>query len=324
MTVVERKRTTKAGARGSYDEPDLVGRYLREVGGTALLTAQDEVDLARRIEAGVYAEELLRQVDDGERTMPAPRRRALAEVARDGRTAKDAMVRANLRLVVSIAKKYANRGVPFLDVIQEGNLGLIRAVEKFDYAKGFKFSTYAVWWIRQAIDRGLAMQGRTIRLPVHVMEELAKLSRAERQLVEDLDRDPTDKELADATGAKVERVTELRRAGRETVSLDAPVGAEGDTQVADLIEDSEVVRASDIVEFQALSDGLRAVVDTLSQREALIVTLRYGLDGAEPCTLQEVAGRIGLTRERVRQLEKQAMAQLRDPERNQPLLAWSA
>jgi RNA polymerase sigma factor (sigma-70 family) len=325
--AVERKvvvRPGRAQRKDVGDEPDLVGYYLREVGSTPLLTAQDEVDLSKRIEAGVYAAELLRQADEGERRLTPRYARELREVARGGELAKDHMVRANLRLVVSVAKKYAHRGVPFLDVVQEGNLGLIRAVEKFDYAKGYKFSTYAMWWIRQAIDRGLAMQGRTIRLPVHVAEELSKLNRAQRELNNEFNREPTDEELAAKLGMKVAHVTELRRAGRDTVSLDAPVGDEGDTTVSDLIEDTDVVGVSAGLEAEALHEELRAVLATLTEREALIVTLRYGLHGGEPATLQDVAKRVGLTRERVRQLEKQALAQLREPARNRSLLAWSA
>ena len=317
-------RTARAQSNTTYDEPDLVGYYLREVGSTPLLTADEEVDLSKRIEAGLYAAELLRQADEGERPMTAAHRRELGQLTREGVLAKDHMVRANLRLVVSVAKKYAHRGVPFLDVVQEGNLGLIRAVEKFDYAKGYKFSTYAMWWIRQAIDRGLAMNGRNIRLPVHVAEELSKINRAERELGNELNREPTAEELAGKLGMTVAHVTELRRAGRDTVSLDQPVGADGETNVADLISDTEGAGVTDGLEAQALHDEVRAVLGTLPDRESLIITMRYGLDGGEPATLQEVARTVGLTRERVRQLEKQALKQLREADRNEPLLAWSA
>jgi RNA polymerase primary sigma factor/RNA polymerase nonessential primary-like sigma factor len=321
---VERKVVVRNN-KDAFDEPDLVGYYLREVGSTPLLTAEQEVDLSKRIEAGVYAAELVRAADAGDSAAMDPGyRRELAQLARDGQRAKDHMVRANLRLVVSVAKKYSHRGLPFLDVVQEGNLGLIRAVEKFDYAKGYKFSTYAMWWIRQAIDRGLAMQGRTIRLPVHVAEELSKINRAERQLNNELNRAPTAEELADKLGMPLAHVVDLRRAGRDTVSLDAPVGEEGETRVSDLIEDTAAVAVTDGLEAEALQDELRSVLNTLTEREALIVTLRYGLHGGEPATLQDVAKRIGLTRERVRQLEKQALAQLRQPDRNASLLAWSA
>jgi RNA polymerase sigma factor (sigma-70 family) len=317
-------RARQADPTQPHGEPDLVRYYLDEVGATPLLSAQQEVDLAKRIEAGLYAAELLRQADVGDRDVSATHRRDLAEVVRDGRSAKDHMVRANLRLVVSVAKKYAHRGLPFLDVIQEGNLGLIRAVEKFDYAKGYKFSTYAMWWIRQSIDRGLAMQERTIRLPVHVLEEVTRLRRIEQEMQRRLDREPTAEQVAAEAGMPVEQVSELRRFAREALSLDTPVGDDGETSVGDLIEDAETLRATDIVEFQALGQEVRALVDTLPPREALIVTLRYGLHGGEPYTLQQVAERVGLTRERVRQLEKQALTHLRDSERNRPLLAWAS
>jgi RNA polymerase sigma factor (sigma-70 family) len=326
--AVQRSVVVRTGVRtrsdNTGDEPDLVGYYLREVGATPLLTADEEVDLSKRIEAGLYAAELLRQADGGERPITAAYRRELGRLAREGVLAKDHMVRANLRLVVSVAKKYAHRGVPFLDVVQEGNLGLIRAVEKFDYAKGYKFSTYAMWWIRQAIDRGLAMNARNIRLPVHVAEELGKINRVEWELGNELNRDPTAEELAAKAGMTVARVLELRQAGKDTVSLDQPVGEDGQTDVADLIQDAEDVGVTAGLEAEALHDELRAVLGTLPDREALIISMRYGLHGAEPATLQEVARTVGLTRERVRQLEKQALAQLREPDRNGPLLAWSA
>jgi RNA polymerase primary sigma factor/RNA polymerase nonessential primary-like sigma factor len=317
-------RARRAEPAQPHGEPDLVRYYLDEVGATPLLSAEQEVDLAKRIEVGVYATELLRQADVGERDVSGTHRRELAELVREGRSAKDHMVRANLRLVVSVAKKYAHRGLPFLDVIQEGNLGLIRAVEKFDYVKGYKFSTYAMWWIRQSIDRGLAMQERTIRLPVHILEEVTKLRRIEQQIQRRLDREPTAEQVAAEAGMPVEQVTELRRLAREALSLDTPVGDDGETSVGDLIEDTETMRAADIVEFQALGQEVRALVDTLQPREALIVTLRYGLHGGEPYTLQQVAERVGLTRERVRQLEKQALVHLRDSERNRPLMAWAS
>jgi RNA polymerase primary sigma factor/RNA polymerase nonessential primary-like sigma factor len=307
----------------TYDEPDLTRHYLKDIGSTALLTADEEVALAKRIEAGVYAAELLRRHAAGEQPLSVERRRELTAVAADGRRAKDHMIRANLRLVVSAAKKHAHRGLPFLDVIQEGNLGLIRAVEKFDYAKGYKFSTYAMWWIRQAIERGLAEQTRVIRLPVHVVEELSRIGRTDRQLSLRLGREPTVEELAEETGTPVHRVVELRRAAREAISLDTPIGEDGETRVADLIEDTETPQAVDVLEQRALGEDIRAVVNTLPPREARIVTLRYGLHGGTPQTLQEVAEQIGLTRERVRQLEKAALAELRDPDRRQPLLEWA-
>jgi RNA polymerase sigma factor (sigma-70 family) len=301
------------------DEQDLVRQYLKQIAATPLLTADEEVALAKRIEAGVYAAELVRRGGD----LPVGRRRALDQVAKDGQDAKDHMVRANLRLVVSIAKKHFHRGLPFLDLVQEGNLGLIHAVEKFDHTKGYKFSTYAVWWIRQAIERGIATHSRTVRLPVHVVESLAKLGRSERKLRLRLGREPTVRELADEAGTTADRVAELRRLSRAAISLDTPVGEDGDLRVGDLIEDTEVLAAPEVAEYRALADELRALVGTLPAREALIITLRYGLHNGQPCTLQEVAKRLGLTTERIRQLEKEAMAELRAPERREPLLAWA-
>ena len=316
--IVAEVRTPRQRAATDGDQ-DLVRHYLADIGTTPLLTAQEEVVLSRRIEAGVYAAELLRSGDLGART-----REDLALVARDGELARDHMIRANLRLVVSTARKYGHRGLPFLDVIQEGNLGLIRAVEKFDYAKGFKFSTYAMWWIRQAIERGVAETSRVIRLPVHVVEQVNKIAKADRQLNLKLGREPSLAEIADEVGLPLERVQELRRASREATSLDATVGEDGETTISDLIEDTDTVRASDVLEREAMTESVRAVVNTLPQREALIVSLRFGLDGGNPRTLQEVAERVGLTRERVRQLEKGALAQLRNPEHSRPLLEWAS
>jgi len=321
--VLEKKTEATRRATATHDEADLAHHYLKDIGSTPLLTAAEEVALAKRIEAGVYAAELLRRDEDGEAELTDERRRDLAAVARDGQRAKDHMIRANLRLVVSAAKKHSHRGLPFLDVIQEGNLGLIRAVEKFDYRKGYKFSTYAMWWIRQAIERGVAEQTRVIRLPVHVVEELTRIARADRQLNLRLGREPTVEELVAETGSSAQRVVELRRAAREAISLDTPVGEDGETRVSDLIEDTETLQAVDFMEHQALAEDIRAVVDTLPPREAMIVTLRYGLHGGSPQTLQEVAERVGLTRERVRQLEKVALAALRDPHRREPLLEWA-
>ncbi len=306
------------------EEPDLVGQYLAQIGSTPLLTAPEEVDLAKRIEAGVYAAELLRAADAGERKTSAGRRRDLEAVARDGAAAKDHMIRANLRLVVAAARKHSRRGLPFLDVIQEGNLGLMRAVEKFDYAKGFKFSTYAMWWIRQAIERGLAEQSRTVRLPAHVSETVSKITRIDRDLQRMLGRDPTVDEVATEAGLPVDKVVELRRVARDSVSIDTPIGDDGETSLGDLIEDVDVVDAAELAEHHAMVDHLHALLETLPPREATIISLRFGLRDGRQHTLQEVADQVGLTRERVRQLEKHALAQLRDSKRREPLLAWAS
>jgi RNA polymerase primary sigma factor len=301
---------------------DLLGTYLAEIGRVPLLTAEEEVELAKRIEAGLYAEQLLHDAEHG-RPLAVARRRELELVAADGAAAKEHMVRANLRLVVSVAKKFSGRDVPFLDVVQEGNLGLIRAVEKFDYARGYKFSTYAMWWIRQAIQRGLGELGRTVRLPVHVVEELTRLNRIERTLHTQLGREPTLEELAEETDRPVEKVVELRRLARHPISLDTPVGDDGDTLIGDLIEDDDAVQAADAAEFAALTKQLHELVESLPPRQATIVAMRYGLHDGRPRTLQEIAVHLGLTRERVRQLEKEALAELRHPDRSAPLLAWA-
>ena len=301
-----------------------MGQYLAQIGSTPLLTADEEVALAKRIEAGLYATELLRAADAGEQRLSENRRRELAVIAEEGRAAKDHMIRANLRLVVSAARKHARRGLPFLDVVQEGNLGLIRAVEKFDYAKGFKFSTYAMWWIRQAIERGLAEQSRTVRLPAHIAETVSKINRIDRDLNRMLGREPTVEEVAEEAGLPVDRVVELRRVARDSVSLDTPVGDDGETTLGELIEDGDVLQAADIAEQRALTTSLRDLVATLTPREATIIKLRFGLEDGQPHTLQEVADQVGLTRERVRQLEKKALAELRDPQRHEPVLAWAS
>ncbi|MFF9458280.1 sigma-70 family RNA polymerase sigma factor [Streptomyces flaveolus] len=306
------------------EEPDLLGQYLAQIGATPLLTAEDEVRLAQRMQAGVRALDELAAADAGE-PAPAPgRRRALEKTVHDGQAAKDHMVRANLRLVVSMAKRHAHRGLPLLDVIQEGNLGLIRAVEKFDHTKGFKFSTYATWWIRQAIERGLATHARTVRLPVHVVEQLQKLAKVERRLRGSLDREPTVEEVAAESGIDAEKVVWLRRVGRDAVSLDTPVDETGETVVGDLIPDTEVLRAPEVAEFRALAEELREAVGTLAPRDALILSLRYGLHDGRPRTLQQVAEHVGLTRERVRQLEKASLAHLRAPENRDRLLDWAS
>ncbi|MDN0198783.1 sigma-70 family RNA polymerase sigma factor [Streptomyces sp. S.PNR 29] len=306
------------------EEPDLLGQYLAQIGATPLLSAEDEVRLAQRMEAGLQALEELRQADEGEREPAPERRRELEETVRDGQAAKDHMVRANLRLVVAMAKRHAHRGLPLLDVIQEGNLGLIRAVEKFDHTKGFKFSTYATWWIRQAIERGLATHARTVRLPMHVVEQLQKLAKVERKLQLSLGREPTADEVAKESGIAADKVTWLRRVGRDAVSLDTPVDETGETVVGDLIPDTEVLQAPEVAEYQALAEELREAVGTLEPREALILSLRYGLHDGSTRTLEQVAQHIGLTRERVRQLEKASLAQLRAPETRDRLLAWAS
>lgn len=294
------------------EEPDLLGMYLKQIGRTPLLTASEEVELAQRIEAGLYARHLLAQ---GERDL------ALERVAADGERAKDHLIRANLRLVVAAAKRYAHRGLPLLDVIQEGNLGLIRAVEKFDYKRGYKFSTYGMWWIRQAIERGINDKSRTVRLPIHVAEEISRISRIERRLQGDLGRDPEERELAEATGRTLSELSGLRRLAAETISLDTPVGDAGESRVSDLIADENGVEVQEIMEWRALSAQLHDVVDLLPEREALIIRVRYGLAGQEMWTYREIADHLGLTRERVRQLEKQALKRLRQGE---PLLAWAS
>ena len=299
---------------------DPVRAYLDAIGRTPLLTAAEEVEIARRIEAGVYAAELLRRAETDPAALADHDPADLALVAADGAAAKQHMLTANLRLVVSIAKKHSRRGLPLLDVVQEGNLGLIRAVEKFDWAKGYKFSTYATWWIRQAIGRGMAEQSRVVRLPVHVLEELAKVVRAERELDQRLGRDATVAELAESTGLAPDRVADLRRVSRDPVSLDAPVGDDGELVLGDLVLDATVPAAADLVERQAISGELERLVDTLPERQARIVRLRFGLHDGRPRTLDEIGRQVGLTRERVRQLEKEALGRLRDPELSEQLL----
>ncbi|MPZ79030.1 MAG: sigma-70 family RNA polymerase sigma factor [Actinophytocola sp.] len=317
----------EASGRAERDdgrEPDLVRRYLDEIGAVPLLTAAQEVDLAKRIEAGVYAAELLRQADAGRRSLATGRQAELAAVAEDGRRAKDRMISANLRLVVAVVARHPRRVLPLPDAIQEGNLGLIRAVEKFDYAKGYKFSTYATWWIRQALGRGSA-QSRMLRLPVHVMEELDKLERVDRELGGRLGREPNVEELAAATGIPAMRVAELRRVGRDTLSLDAPLDdRNGELRLADVVTDTETPGVEEVAERRALVTDVRAMVATLPAREALVITRRYGLDGDRPRTLREIGDEIGLGRERVRQLERGGLASLRESARSQVLLPWTA
>ena len=300
--------TSRTRHRVEDEDPDLVRFYLDEIGATPLLTAIQEVELAKRIEAGLYAEQLL---DD--ESLSEERRRELAVVVADGRAAKEHMVRANLRLVVSVAKKFSGRDVPFLDVVQEGNLGLIRAVEKFDYTRGFKFSTYAMWWIRQSIQRGLGELGRTVRLPVHVMEELTRLARVERTLFAQLGREPALEEIAAELEQPVERVVELRRLSRHPVSLDQTVGADEESRLGDFIEDADAAVAEDAVAFQMMKGDVRNVLETLEERERDVVVMRFGLDGEQPRTLEQIGKRFGLSRERVRQIERETMTKLRDP-----------
>ena len=295
---------------------DPVKDYLKQIGKVALLNAAQEVELAKRIEAGLYAEHLL-STEGNE--MPAKRRRDLHWIARDGQRAKNHLLEANLRLVVSLAKRYTGRGMLFLDLIQEGNLGLIRAVEKFDYTKGYKFSTYATWWIRQAITRAMADQARTIRIPVHMVEVINKLARVQRQMLQDLGREPTPEELAVELDMTPEKVVEVQKYGREPISLHTPLGEDGDSEFGDLIEDSEAVVPADAVSFTLLQEQLHAVLDTLSEREAGVVSMRFGLTDGQPKTLDEIGKVYGVTRERIRQIEAKALRKLRHPSRSKVL-----
>jgi RNA polymerase primary sigma factor len=298
---------------------DSVRAYLKEIGKVALLNAEQEVQLAKRIEAGLYAAERLRRAEDSTGKLSPQLRRDLRWIVRDGQRAKNHLLEANLRLVVSMAKRYTGRGMPFLDLIQEGNLGLIRAVEKFDYAKGYKFSTYATWWIRQAISRAMADQARTIRVPVHMGEVLNKLGRIRRELLDELGRDPTPEELAKELDITPEKVLEIQQYVREPISLDQTIGDEGNSQLGDFIEDSQAVVAVDAVAFTMLQDHLQSVLATLSEREASIVQLRFGLTDGPPRTLDEIGQLHGVTRERIRQIETKTMAKLRHPSRCQAL-----
>ncbi|MDN5858997.1 MAG: RNA polymerase sigma factor, partial [Pseudonocardia sp.] len=292
---------------------DSVRAYLKQIGKVALLNAEEEVELAKRIEAGLYAAERMRRtIDAGEKVSPQMRR-DLRWIVRDGERAKNHLLEANLRLVVSLAKRYTGRGMAFLDLIQEGNLGLIRAVEKFDYTKGYKFSTYATWWIRQAITRAMADQARTIRIPVHMVEVINKLGRIQRELLQDLGREPTPEELAKEMDITPEKVLEIQQYAREPISLDQTIGDEGDSQLGDFIEDSEAVVAVDAVSFTLLQDQLQSVLATLSEREAGVVRLRFGLTDGQPRTLDEIGQVYGVTRERIRQIESKTMSKLRHP-----------
>jgi RNA polymerase primary sigma factor len=298
---------------------DSVRAYLKQIGKVALLNAEEEVELAKRIEAGLYATQLMTEVTDRGEKLPAAQRRDMLWICRDGDRAKNHLLEANLRLVVSLAKRYTGRGMAFLDLIQEGNLGLIRAVEKFDYTKGYKFSTYATWWIRQAITRAMADQARTIRIPVHMVEVINKLGRIQRELLQDLGREPTPEELAKEMDITPEKVLEIQQYAREPISLDQTIGDEGDSQLGDFIEDSEAVVAVDAVSFTLLQDQLQSVLDTLSEREAGVVRLRFGLTDGQPRTLDEIGQVYGVTRERIRQIESKTMSKLRHPSRSQVL-----
>lgn len=327
--------TSKAKTKGSFvvsdsdesDEPvqqvtvagataDPVKDYLKQIGKVSLLNAEQEVDLARRIEAGLYAEYKLKNEAD---SMTAKERRELHFMVSDGQLAKNHLLEANLRLVVSLAKRYTGRGMQFLDLIQEGNLGLIRAVEKFDYTKGYKFSTYATWWIRQAITRAMADQARTIRIPVHMVEVINKLARVQRQMLQDLGREPTPEELAKELDMTPEKVVEVQKYGREPISLHTPLGEDGDSEFGDLIEDSEAIVPADAVSFTLLQEQLHNVLDTLSEREAGVVSMRFGLGDGQPKTLDEIGKVYGVTRERIRQIESKTMSKLRHPSRSQVL-----
>ncbi|NEK92854.1 RNA polymerase sigma factor [Modestobacter muralis] len=298
---------------------DSVRAYLKQIGKVALLTAEEEVDLAKRIEAGLYGSERIRQVEEEGQKLSPQMRRDLNWIVRDGERAKNHLLEANLRLVVSLAKRYTGRGMAFLDLIQEGNLGLIRAVEKFDYTKGYKFSTYATWWIRQAITRAMADQARTIRIPVHMVEVINKLGRIQRELLQDLGREPTPEELAKEMDITPDKVLEIQQYAREPISLDQTIGDEGDSQLGDFIEDSEAVVAVDAVSFTLMQDQLTSVLQTLSEREAGVVRLRFGLTDGQPRTLDEIGQVYGVTRERIRQIESKTMSKLRHPSRSQVL-----
>jgi len=295
---------------------DPVKDYLKQIGKVPLLNAEQEVELAKRIEAGLFAEEKLAE---GGRSLSTDERIDLEWISDDGTRAKNHLLEANLRLVVSLAKRYTGRGMLFLDLIQEGNLGLIRAVEKFDYTKGYKFSTYATWWIRQAITRAMADQARTIRIPVHMVEVINKLARVQRQMLQDLGREPTPEELAVELDMTPEKVIEVQKYGREPISLHTPLGEDGDSEFGDLIEDSEAIQPGEAVSFTLLQEQLHSVLDTLSEREAGVVSMRFGLTDGQPKTLDEIGKVYGVTRERIRQIESKTMSKLRHPSRSQVL-----
>ena len=306
-----KRRVIAAGATA-----DPVKDYLKQIGRVSLLNAEQEVDLSERIEAGLYPQHMLDNEFD---QMDLKPKRELMWAANDGWRAKDHLLEANLRLVVSLAKRYTGRGMLFLDLIQEGNLGLIRAVEKFDWKKGFKFSTYATWWIRQAITRAMADQARTIRVPVHMVEVINKLSRVQRQMLQDLGREPTPDELARELDMPVEKVQEVQKYGREPISLHTPLGEDGDSEFGDLIEDTDAIAPSDAVAFSLLQEQFRQVLETLSPREAGVIKMRYGLEDGQPKTLDDIGRVYGVTRERIRQIESKTMSKLRHPSRSQTL-----
>ena len=312
-----RKRANDGGVTMLTGDP--VRMYLKEIGKVPLLTAAEEIDLAMKIEAGVAAGEQLEKADAGEIELERRDLRRLTRIEEVGFDAKQQLIEANLRLVVSIAKRYVGRGMLFLDLIQEGNLGLIRAVEKFDYRKGFKFSTYATWWIRQAITRAIADQARTIRIPVHMVETINKLVRIQRQLLQELGREPTPKEIGDVMGLPEERVREIQKISQEPVSLETPIGEEEDSQLGDFIEDDAAVAPPDAASFSMLQEQLGKVLDGLAERERKVISLRFGLEDGHPRTLEEVGREFGVTRERIRQIESKTLAKLRHPSRSSKL-----
>ena len=306
----------RVAAAGASADP--VRDYLKQIGKVRLLSARQEVELAKRIEAGLFAEEKLAEekLAEGSGVLRAGRSTDLEQVAEDGRRAKAHLVEANLRLVVSLARRYTGRGMLFLDLIQEGNLGLIRGVEKFDYTRGYKFSTYATWWIRQAITRAMADQARTIRLPVHMVEAIGRLARVQRQMLQDLGREPTPEELAAGLDMTLARLIEVQKHAREPISLHIPLGEDGDSELGDLIEDSEAIEPGEAVSFTLLQEQVRSVLGTLSEREAGVVSMRFGLTDGQPKTLDEIGKVYGVTRERIRQIESKTMAKLRHPSRS--------
>lgn len=319
MTSATTRSDRRTEAEAQSPSADLVRVYLNGIGKTALLKAEDEVELSKRIEAGLYARHLLAT----KKRMGPTKKADLNVIVREGEAARSHLLEANLRLVVSLAKRYTGRGMPLLDLIQEGNLGLIRAMEKFDYAKGFKFSTYATWWIRQAITRGMADQSRTIRLPVHLVEQVNKLARIKRELHQQLGREATLDELADESGILAHKIEELLDHSRDPVSLDMPVGADEEAPLGDFIEDAESISAENSVVTNVMHSDVRAVLATLEEREQQVITLRFGLNDGQPRTLDQIGKRFGLSRERVRQIEREVMAKLREGRRADKLRSYA-